>query len=134
MLPGSPPLTAQMRNTFAVGVHDALLPDFSLTASWLSAEPQTEQGYEALQKNMSAALIQLSPSNPLMGTSPLNATMQLISPYQLVQVRDVVDWWWLLPVKSKAGEALCAAVWSFCSTSSEGCRRCFAAHELHEAA
>ena len=90
MLPGSPPLTAQLRNTLAASVHDALLPDFSLTASWLSAEAQTEQGYAALQHNMSAALIQLSPNNPLMGTNPLNETLQLKSPYQLVQVRDVV--------------------------------------------
>ena len=91
VLPGSPPLTVQMRNTLAASVHDALLPEFSLTASWLSAEPQTEQGYAALQHNMSAALIQLSPSNPLMGTNSLNETMQLTSPYQLVQVQDVVD-------------------------------------------
>ena len=91
MLPGSPPLTTQMRNTLVASVHDALLPDFSLTASWLSAEPQTEQGYAALQHNMSAALIQLSPSNPLMGTNPLNETIQLTPPYQLVQVRDTID-------------------------------------------
>ena len=91
VLPGSPPLTAQMRNTLAASVHDALLPDFSLTASWLSAEPQTEQGYAALQHNISAALIQPSPSNPLMGTNPLNKTIQLKPPYQLIQVWEAVD-------------------------------------------